>query len=191
LEGRVVGGVSVVATVNSAGHDDAHRRWLLLHYADLDGGRVRAQKQGKRLACLSSRRRRPGSQGCAARTGVLARQARRLPYFEIKGVVSVAGGMVGRRVEGVEAMIFVLDFGAVGDDEPDLAEAAHDVLGDLRERMQLAQCAAAAGNGEVSRCFRRRGMEFEYFTARNERGLEFDLCGVDGFAGGGTIFLGE
>src|SRR5688572_16566851 len=44
VESRIVGGVGVVAAVNATWNDDADRRRLLLHDADLHGGSVRAQK---------------------------------------------------------------------------------------------------------------------------------------------------
>ena len=87
--------------------------------------------------------------------------------------------MVGGRVERVEAMIFVLDFRAVGDDETDFAEAADDVLGHLRERMQLAERAAASGQREIGRFLGQRGRQFEFGAAFGQRGFEFDLGGVD------------
>ena len=47
--------------------------------------------------------------------------------------------MVGGRVQGVEAMIFVLDFRPVGDGEANLAKTAHDVFRHLGQRMKFAQ----------------------------------------------------
>ena len=99
--------------------------------------------------------------------------------------------MVGGRVERVEAMILVLDLRPVGHGETDLAERADDVVGDLRERMQFAERAAASGQREISWLFRQRGFQFQFLAARHERGFEFDLGGVDEFACGGLFFLGE
>ena len=110
---------------------------------------------------------------------------------KIKRVLGVAGGVVGGGVEGVEAMILVLDFRAVGDGEAELAEGANDVLGDLRERMEFAERAAASGQGEIGRFLGQRGLEFEFGAAFGERGFEFDLGGVDEFAGGGLFLLRE
>ena len=42
-------------------------------------------------------------------------------------------------------MILVLDLRPVGDGETKLAESAHDVFGDLRERMQFAGRAVIGG----------------------------------------------
>ena len=58
-------------------------------------------------------------------------QERALVCVEEKCVLRVASGVIGRGVERVEAVVFRLDLGAIGDGEADLAEAAHDVLGDL------------------------------------------------------------
>jgi len=49
--------------------------------------------------------------------------------------VSRAGGRGG--IQRVEAVVVVLDLGAVGDGEADLAEAADDVLGDLGDGWSL------------------------------------------------------
>ena len=99
--------------------------------------------------------------------------------------------MVGGGVERVEAMVFVLDLRAVGDDEADFAEAADDVLGHLRERMEFAERAAAAGRAEIGRFLGQRGCQFEFVAARGQRGFEFDLGGVDGLAGGGFVRFGQ
>src|SRR5438552_18686311 len=85
---------------------------------------------------------------------------------QIKRVLRVARGMVGGRIEGVEAMIFVLDLRSIGNDEANLAEAAHDVVGDLRERMQIADRATATGQSEVGGFLRSRSHEFECLAAR-------------------------
>ena len=116
MERGVVRGVRVVAAIDAARHDDAHRRLLLLHHAYLDGGSVGAEQSGD---------------GCAA-------GAVRIPC-EIERVLRVPRRMVGGRVQRVKAMIFVLDLRAVGHHEADLAKAADDVLGDLRQRMELAE----------------------------------------------------
>ena len=103
----------------------------------------------------------------------------------------IARRMVGRRIERVEAMILILDLRPVGDGEADLAEGTDDVVGDLREWMQLAERAAASGQGEVGWMLGHRGGEFEFTTTFGERSFEFDLGDVDEFAGGGLLFLRE
>ena len=65
--------------------------------------------------------------------------------LQVKRVLRIAGRMIGGSVQRVEAMIFVLDFRAIGDDKTNLAKAAHDVLGDLRERMEPAQARRRPG----------------------------------------------
>ncbi len=99
--------------------------------------------------------------------------------------------MVGRRIESVEAMIFVLDLRSIGYDEANLAETAHDVVGYLRERVQLAERAAASGQGEVGGFLRQRGLEFKFLAARGQSGFELDLGFVDPFAGGRAILFGQ
>ena len=99
--------------------------------------------------------------------------------------------MVGGRVQRVETMIFVLDLRAVGDGKTDLAKTAHNVLRHLRQRMQFAERAAAAGQREIGRLLGQRGFEFEFGAALGERGFQFHLGLVDEFAGGGFFFLGQ
>ena len=99
--------------------------------------------------------------------------------------------MVGGGVEGVEAMILILNLRPVGNGEAEFAESANDVLGDLCERMEFAECAAAAGQGEIGWFLGQRGLEFEFGAAFGERGFEFNLDGVDEFAGGGFFLLRE
>ena len=108
---------------------------------------------------------------------------------KIKCVLRIAGGMVGGRVERVETMILVLDFRAVGDDEADFAEAADDVLGHLRERMEFAKRAAASGQREIGRFLGQRSRQFEFGAAFGQRGFEGDFGSVDGFAGSGLFLL--
>ncbi len=95
--------------------------------------------------------------------------------------------MVGGRVQRVETMVFVLDFRPVGHSKTNLAKRADDVVGDLRERMQFAERAAASGQREISRLFGQRGFKLQFVAAFAERGFEFLFRGVDRFAGGGTF----
>jgi hypothetical protein len=99
--------------------------------------------------------------------------------------------MIGGGVERVEAVIFVFNFRAVGNDETDFAKAADNVVGDLRERMKFAEPAAPTGKGKVGRIFRHGLFEFQVAAARVEGRFEFGLGDVDEFAGGGFFFLGQ
>ena len=65
--------------------------------------------------------------------------------FKVKGILRIARRMIGRRVQRIEAMIFVFDFGTVRHGETNFPKTANDILGDLSQRMQLADEAAAAG----------------------------------------------
>src|ERR1017187_6901012 len=130
VEGRVVRGVGVVTAIHAAGHDDAYGRRLFLHDADLDGRSMSPQKRGTSSLTPALSPNRGGntpSVGC-----------------NIEGILGIACRMVGGRVERVEAMILVLNLRPVGHGETNLAERADDVVGDLRERMQFAERAAAA-----------------------------------------------
>ena len=99
--------------------------------------------------------------------------------------------MIGGRVQRVEAVILVLDLRPVCDHEADLAEAADDVLGDLRERMELADDAAASGQGEIGWFLGQGGLEFKLAAALGQGGFELDLGAVDGLAGGRLLFFGQ
>jgi hypothetical protein len=88
-------------------------------------------------------------------------------------------------------MIFVFDLGAVGDHEADFAETADNVLGHLGQRVELAQGAPAAGQGEIGGFFGQNGLEFQIAAALGQRGFKLDLGGVDGLAGGGLLFFGQ
>src|SRR5438046_7624411 len=97
--------------------------------------------------------------------------------------------MVRGRVERVETMVLVLDFRPLSDGESDLAKAAHDVVGDLGERMKFAERATAAGQGEVGRFLGQGGLSFDFLATARESGLEFKLRLIDQSAGSGTVLL--
>src|ERR1035441_4453368 len=89
--------------------------------------------------------------------------------LQIERVLCIARGVVGGRVQGVEAVILVLDLRAVCDYEPDLAETADNVLGHLRERMELADEAAAPGQSEIRGFLGQGSFEFELAAALGDR----------------------
>ena len=59
--------------------------------------------------------------------------------------------MIRRRVQGVEAVILILDLRTICHHEADLAETADDIIGHLRQRVKMAEQAAAAGKGTIAR----------------------------------------
>src|SRR5438876_9583475 len=97
--------------------------------------------------------------------------------------------MAGRRVERIEAMVFIFDLRSVGDSEADFPKAADDVLGHLRERMELAQGAAAAWQCKIGRLAGQRGLKFEFAAALCEGRFKCNFDGIDGFAGTGLLLL--
>src|SRR5436309_13895089 len=101
----------------------------------------------------------------------------------------VAGWMVRGRVERIETMVLVLDFRPVSDGESDLAKAAHDVVGDLGERVKVPEHATAAGQGEVCRFLGQSGLSFDFVATARESRLKFKLRLIDQSAGSGTILL--
>ena len=63
---------------------------------------------------------------------------------QIECVLLVARGMIGRRVERVEAMPFIFDVGAIGQREahaPENLDAAFEHLGEGMQRAAFARCA--------------------------------------------------
>lgn len=163
VEGGIVGGVGIVAPIHTARHNDTNRRILLCHRADLD------------------------------RRGVSAKQKGRLGGFlaQVKSVLRIARGVVRRGVQGIEAMIFIFDFGTIGHGKADFAEAADDIVGDLGEGVKLAQGMTSAGQGEIGGFFWQCGFEFQFATALGQGGFQFDFDLVDEFAGSGALFLRE
>src|ERR1039458_6744186 len=111
--------------------------------------------------------------------------------LQIERVLCIARGMVGGRVQGVEAVILVLDLRAVCDHEPDLAKAADNVPSNLRQRMGLARASPARGQSEIRGVVGQRGLELELGAALSQGSFERDLGAVEGLARGGLLFLGQ
>ena len=88
-------------------------------------------------------------------------------------------------------MVFVFGFGAVGHDKAELAEAAHNILGGLSERVELAQGPPTAREREIGRFFGRGGRKFQFAAALGQGGFQLDFGGVDSLAGGGLLFFGQ
>ena len=83
--------------------------------------------------------------------------------------------MVRRGIQRVETMVFVFDFGPIGDYKTNLSEASDYVLGDLRQRMKFAQGAAASGQSEISWFLGQSGVQFEFAGAVGSRPLRVRL----------------
>src|ERR1035438_1520357 len=109
--------------------------------------------------------------------------------LQIERILHIPRRMVGGRTQSVEAVILVLDLRAVCDYEPDLAEAAHDILSNLCERMELANDAAAPGQSEIRGFLGEGGFEFEFTAALGQGSFELDLGSVDGLARGGLLLF--
>ena len=103
-EHRRVRQIEIVAPVDAAGHDDANRRRVRLHVADLHRRGVRPEQRADVV----------GAAG-------LALDRRR----EIERVLHVARWMLGGHVQRVEAVPLVFDFRAFDDGE---AHAREDLL---------------------------------------------------------------
>ena len=150
MECGIVGRIRIIPAVNPAWHYDSHGRLLLCHHANLDRGSMRAQKQRDR------------------RAPVLGRSSPR----KVERILRIAGGMVGGCVQRVKTMILILDLRPIGDHKPNFAEAAHYVLGDLRQRMEFAQRAAAARQREISRFVGQRRSEFQFAASFGQGSFE-------------------
>ncbi len=110
---------------------------------------------------------------------------------DIKSVLGVAGRMVGGGVQGVKAVILILDLRPFSHGKAELAEGADDVLGDLREGMKFAERPAAARQREIRGLSRQGGGEFQLFAAGGESGLDLDLGEIDELSRGGLFLFGQ
>ena len=110
VEHRRVRGVAVDA-VDAARRDDADRRLLRHHGADLHRARMRAQHHDADAVALPP----------------LA--------LHVEGVVLLPGGVLGRDVELGEVEVVGLDVGPLGDGEAHVAEDLDDLVEHLAHRM--------------------------------------------------------
>ena len=124
VEDRRVRGVERIVAVHLAGDDDAHRRRLLLHGANLHRRGVRAQQQAiaRGLALLSGDEER---------------------------VLRVARRMVRRKVQRLEVVVVGLDLGTFADGVAHRLEDGDDFVHHAQHRMLDADGAVNAGEGDV------------------------------------------
>ena len=118
-----VRGVAVEA-IDAARRDDADRRLLRHHGADLHGARVRAQHLDGVVVALFAR------------------------SLHVEGVVLLPGGMLGRDVELGEVEIVGLDVGALGDGEAHVAEDLGHLVPHLADGMDAAFLQRAEPHGQ-------------------------------------------
>ena len=86
-------------------------------------------------------------------------------------------------------MVFVLHLWTVRDGETNLAKAADDFLGDLRQRMQFPQQPAPAWEREIGRFFGQRTLEFKLAAALRKSRFQLGFRGINGFSGGRFFFF--
>ena len=122
-DGRV-GGVGGLIAVDLAGDDQAQRRGLLQHGADLHGRGVGAHQQA-----------------CVFRFGLL--------ISEDEGVLRIARGVVGWEVERLEVVEVGLDLGTKGDGVAEALEDADDLGGGADEGVLGAEAWGDAGEGYI------------------------------------------
>ena len=113
------------------------------------------------------------------------------PIRKVESVLFVARRMIRRRVQRVEAMIFVFNFRPVSDDETDLAKTPDNILGHLGEGMQFAQRAAASWQGKISWLLRQRRFEFQFHASLGQGGFQFGFDDVNQFARCGFFLFGQ
>src|ERR1051326_9140288 len=92
--------------------------------------------------------------------------------LDVKSVLCIAGRMICRCIQGIEAMVFVFDLGAIGYDKANFPKAPNDVLCDLGQSTEFAKRTTAAREGEISRFFGESGFEFEIGLARGQDGFK-------------------
>src|SRR5215472_9612289 len=98
---------------------------------------------------------------------------------QIERILRITRRMIGWRIQGVETMVFVFDFRTISNHEADFPKTADDLLGDLCERVQFAERAAATGKGEISRLLGKGCFEFEITPPLGQHRLNFCLGGID------------
>src|SRR5262245_20073963 len=86
-------------------------------------------------------------------------------------------------------MVFVFDLRSVCYDKTDLAKGPHDLLANLRQRMQLAQFASAAWKSEIGWFLWEGSFQFQFGAAFCQGSLQLDFYLVDQFACAGPFFL--
>src|SRR5437879_13759956 len=88
-------------------------------------------------------------------------------------------------------MVLILDLRPVGDRETDLAKGADNLVRYLRERMELAERAAAARQGEINGFLGQGGFQFQFGPAIRERDFQFKLGRLDQLPGGRLFVLAQ
>ncbi len=68
---------------------------------------------------------------------------------QVERILHVAGGVIGRRVERVEAVPLRFDLGTLGDREAQLTERSQDTLAGARERVERAGGSIGAGERRI------------------------------------------
>src|SRR5258708_5622032 len=131
VKGEGVSGVGIVAAIDLSGNDDAHRRLLLFHGADLHGRSVGAKKE---------------------------RRLRAFRQLQIEGVHVVADRMEFGNVQSLEIVVGRFDFGAFDDREADGNEDVFDFLEDLANQVMGADWSVDAGEREVDAFASERGL---------------------------------
>lgn len=171
-ERHAVRRVDFVTAIAAAGRDDAQRRRLREHGADLHCGGLRAHEAAT-----------------AQRAGLEAGAGGETVFLEIKCVLLVARGMIGQRVERVEIEDFVLDVGAIGESEAEAAEDFDGAVARLQNGMERAGRLVAAGQRGIEVGGLGRGGEVGLL--RVEGGGDLVLGRVGGLADDGLLVAGN
>src|SRR5882724_11468782 len=138
VKGEGMRGVRIIAAIDLSGNDDAHRRFLLLHGANLHGRSVRAEKERRRST---------------------------FRQFQIKRVHVVTHGMEFGDVQRFGIVIGRFDFGAFNDGETDGKENVFDFLKDLADQVMRTDGAEDAGEREVDAVAVRRNLFRTLFSS--------------------------
>src|SRR5437588_11740277 len=99
--------------------------------------------------------------------------------------------MVCRRVQCIETMVFILDLRPIRNGEADFAKTADDVLRNLRERMQLAQCTAPSWQREVGGFLGQYSFEFQLAAPTGQRRFELTFGDIDCLASSRFFLFGQ
>ena len=111
-------------------------------------------------------------------------------FRDIEGILHVAGGMIGGRIERREIVVVVLDLRPFKDLETHAREHVDEHILHARDGVQRADGDAAPGHGDVHRLARELFREFLFVHARLKLGkarLQFLFQGVDLLPEGGAL----
>ena len=99
--------------------------------------------------------------------------------------------MIGRRIERIKAVIFILNLRPIGHHEAKLAKAFDYVFGHLGQWMQPTQSTTATRRGEIGCDWWCGCRQLDAFPRLDQCLLQFPLGLIDGFTRQRSILIGQ